>query len=150
MYIPPIKKKLLDMNMISLWFHYTKIFDKLHFHRMFIQTMGNLVIFDVLVAVAVKIMVFWDVTPCRYVLMFQRNMSVRLHSITSKMTVVIRCEMFMCLQLILHSHELSCIMTVTQFYLPEWKMTLISDESPRKHICQGKMYLSQFKTTPRT
>jgi len=81
--------------------------------------MGNLVIFDVLVAVAVKIMVFWDVTPCRYVLMFQRNMSVRLHSITSKMTVVIRCEMFMCLQLILHSHELSCIMTVTQFYLPE-------------------------------
>ena len=30
-------------------------------------------IFDVLVAVAVKITVFWDVTPCRYVLMFQRN-----------------------------------------------------------------------------
>ena len=127
---------MLDMNMILLWCHYTKIFDRL--------------LSDVLAAVAVKSTVFWDVMPCRYVLMFQRNMSVRLHSITSKKTVVMHCEMSMCLHLILHPHELSCSMTLTKFCLHECKMNLISDESPKKHICQGKMYLSQFKTTPPT
>jgi hypothetical protein len=62
--------------MILFWCHYTNIFVSLHFHRMFVQSLGNLVISDVLAAVAVKITVFWDVTPCRYMLMFQRNMCV--------------------------------------------------------------------------
>ena len=85
--------------------NYTKSFDTLHFHKMFIQTLGNLVISDVLTAVAVKITVFWDVTPSRFMLMFQKNISVRLHSITTKKTVVMFCEVFMCLHLILDPHE---------------------------------------------
>jgi hypothetical protein len=111
--------------MILLWCHYTKIFDRLHFHRMFIQTLRILVIFDVLTTLALKVTVFWDMTPCRCVLMFHRSMSVRLHIITSKKTIVMFYEMLMCLHLILHPHELSCIMTLTKLYLPKCKMTLI-------------------------
>ena len=39
--------------------------------------------------------------------------------------------------------------TISLPYLSKCKTTVISDDPPKKYVCQGKMYLSKSKMTPK-